>query len=377
MYILEDQNISKTRVLQITHDLAIGGLQKVVVNLCKNIDKSKFDVSVLCLRELGEFAPELMDYGVNVIYLPQKMNGTDYFGFTKVAKILKKEKVDVIHTHNILPFTDGTLGGLIACVRRIIHTDHARNFPDKKRYMFAEWFMSQFAYKVVGVSEHTTENLIRYEKISKSKTMTIVNGIDGTKFNIEIDKEKKRRELGIKDKGPIIGACVRLTEQKGVSYFLNSIKNVKEYFPDINVVVAGDGPLEQKLIQQSKELGIDQNVFFIGPRLDVTEILKLLDIYVLTSIWEGLPMILLEAMASECSIIATKVGGVSSIIKDGENGTLVEPKNSNQLAAEIIRLLNNHHLREKYTVNGLRMFQEKFTAEAMTRQYERLYLGFD
>ncbi|MDP1815254.1 MAG: glycosyltransferase, partial [Leadbetterella sp.] len=86
--------------MQITHDLAIGGLQQVVVNICRSINRDKFDVSVLCLRELGEFVPEVERLGIKVHYLPQKVNGTDYFSFLKVAKILRQEKIDVIHTHN-------------------------------------------------------------------------------------------------------------------------------------------------------------------------------------------------------------------------------------------------------------------------------------
>ena len=183
--------------------------------------------------------------------------------------------------------------------------------------MVAEWLMSQFAHKVVGVSEHTTENLIRFEKISPKKTMTIVNGIDGSKYGIVIDKGKKRKELGLKETGPVIGACVRLTEQKGLSYLLEAVQRIKPHFPDISVVVAGEGPLEQRLINQCRDSGIDKNVFFIGPRTDVPEILKLLDIYVLPSVWEGLPMILLEAMAAECPIIASRVGGVPGIIENG------------------------------------------------------------
>ena len=363
--------------MQITHDLAIGGLQRVVANLCEIIDKNKFDVSVLCLRDLGEFAQEVTNLGLNVFHLPQKRNGTDYFSFVRVAKILKREKVDVIHTHNILPFTDGTIGGMIAGVRRIVHTDHARSFPDKKRYMFAEWLMSQFAHKVVGVSEHTTENLIRFEKISRSKTMTIVNGIDGSKYDIVIDKDKKRRELGLKETGPIIGACVRLTEQKGISYLLEAVKRVKPQFPDISVVIAGEGPLERTLVQQGRDSGIDRDVFFIGPRSDVPEILKLLDIYVLPSIWEGLPMILLEALAAECPIIASRVGGVPGIIQHGVNGSIVEPKDPEALAAEIIRVLKDRRLRDQYTSKGLRVFREKYTVEVMTRKYESLYLGLE
>jgi glycosyltransferase involved in cell wall biosynthesis len=243
--------------------------------------------------------------------------------------------------------------------------------------MYAEWLMSQFAHKVVGVSDHTTENLIKFEKISRKKTMTIVNGIDGSKYDVAIDKNQKRKELGLKETGPIIGACVRLTEQKGLSYLLEAVQRIKPQFPDISVLVAGEGPLEQRLINQCRDSGIDKNVFFIGPRTDVPEILKLLDIYVLPSVWEGLPMILLEAMAAECPIIASRVGGVPGIIKHGLNGSLVAPRDPEGLATEIIRVLKDRRLRDKYASEGLWVFREKYTVEAMTRQYERLYLGLN
>ncbi|MDH5572202.1 MAG: glycosyltransferase, partial [Gammaproteobacteria bacterium] len=205
--------VKKLKLMQITHDLAIGGLQQVIVNICRTIDRELFDVSVLCLRDLGEFVPYVEELGIKVIFLPQKENGaTDYLSFLKVAKILKDEKIDIIHTHNTNPFIDGTIGALLSGVKTIIHTDHARVFPDKKRYMFAEWLMSNFAYKIVGVSEHTTNNLNKYEKISRAKLVTIPNGIDGTVYDINIDIEQIKQELGIKNGGPVIGLGVRLTE---------------------------------------------------------------------------------------------------------------------------------------------------------------------
>jgi len=207
----------------ITHDLAIGGLQQVVVNICRTIDREYFDVSVLCLRELGPFTPEIEKLGIKVFCIPQKKTGVDYFSFLKVAKILRQQQIEIIHTHNTQPFIDGVIGGLIAGVNTMIHTDHARDFPDKKRYMFAEWLMSHFVYKVVGVSEHTSQNLIRYEKISPGKIVTIYNGIDGSKYDIVIDKKKKRSELGIRGNDPIIGLGVRLTDQKGLTFLLQAM----------------------------------------------------------------------------------------------------------------------------------------------------------
>jgi glycosyltransferase involved in cell wall biosynthesis len=366
--------MKKLHLMQITHDLDFGGLQQVVVNICKTIDRNRFDVSVLCLRKLGVFVAEVEKLGIKVILLPQKNNGTDYFSFLKVAKILRQEKIDIIHTHNTQPFIDGTIGSLMSGIKTIVHTDHSRNFPDKRRYMFAEWLMSHFVYKVVGVSEYTSNNLIKYEKISPKKVITIPNGIDSSRFNIDIDKEKKKKELGIQKDGPVIGLGVRLTEQKGITYLLKAMPEIIRHFPDITLLIAGEGPLEEKLKKEAVDLEIEQNVIFAGPRLDMPELLKLFDLYVMPSLWEGLPMVLLEAMAAGCPIVATNVGGNYMAITHGENGSLIEPGNPRKLAFEIIKVLEDDRLRNTYREKGKEIFALKFSAEKMTRQYERLYL---
>ena len=364
----------KTRLMIITHDLAIGGLQQVVVNLCRTINRDKFDVSVLCLRTLGEFVPEVEKLGIKVFFLPQK-KGTDYFSFLGVAKILRREKIEVIHTHNTQPFIDGTIGALLSGVKTIVHTDHARSFPDKRRYMFAEWFMSHFAYKIVGVSKHTSQNLLKYEKISRKKIVTIPNGIDGEKFNIKIDKKAKRKELGVKGNGPVIGLGVRLNKGKGITYLLQAMPAIIKAFPDITLIIAGEGPAEDELQQEAFDLGVANNVKFIGARLDIPEFLKLFDAYILPSLSEGLPMVLLEAMAAGCPIVATNVGGIPSVIEHGESGILVEPQKSKPLAFEIIELLTKKKLADKYSKNGLEKFKDCFSAEIMFEKYEELYFG--
>jgi len=366
----------KIKLMQITHDLAIGGLQQVVVNICRSIDRNKFDVSVLCLRDLGEFTPEIEKLGIKVFLLPKKEKVTDYLSFLKVAKILKEEQVDIIHTHNTQPFIDGTIAALLSGVKTIIHTDHARNFPDKKRYMFAEWVMSHFAYKIVGVSDHTSNNLAKYEKISLKKITTIPNGIDLSKYNIKIDKEMKRKELGISTNGPIIGLCVRLTKQKGITYLLQAMPKIIREIPecDVALVIAGKGEFEEQLRIDAISLGIDKNVYFIGPRLDVPELLKLFDLYVLPSLWEGLPVVLIEAMAAGCPIVATDVGGNSMVIVHGENGLLVETRNPEELANAVIKMLKGSNMRDKFIRNSYEIVMSKFTVGIMTKRYEELYI---
>ncbi len=363
----------KHKLMQITHDLAIGGLQQVIVNICKTIDRETFDISVLCLRELGEYTPEIEDLGIKVRLLPQK-KGTDYLSFTKVALILRDEQVEIIHTHNTQPMVDGVLGAMFSGVKTIIHTDHARSFPDKLRYMFAEWLASHFCYRIVGVSEHTSRNLVEYERISPKRIVTIMNGIDARKYQKTIDKELKKKELGICTQGFILGLGVRLEEQKGISYLIKAMVKVRQKFPDIALVIAGKGSLENELKKETAELGLGNSVLFVGPRLDMPDLLKLFDLYVLPSNWEGLPMVLLEAMASGCPIVATAVGGNSMAIKHGHNGSLVEPRNPDRLAEEIIRVLSDKNIMSRYVDSGYDTFKKDFSAEIMTRKYEKLYL---
>jgi glycosyltransferase involved in cell wall biosynthesis len=364
--------MKKCKLMIISHDLAVGGLQKVVVNICKAIDREIFDVSVLCLRHLGEFTNEIEEMGIKIFCLPQK-NRTDYLSFLKVAKILNEQRIDVIHTHNTQPFIDGTIGALLSRVKTIVHTDHARIFPDKIRYMVAERIMSLFAYRVVGVSENTSQNLIKYLKISRNKIRTIYNGIESSKYFIKINVKQFKKELSIDHNWPIIGNVGRLVKEKGLQYLLKAIKNLALDYPKIKLIIVGDGDLKEELKSIALELGIHQHVKFFGNRTDVPKLLKIFDIFVLSSISEGMPMVLLEAMASECPIIATKVGGIPRIIEDNRNGSLVDSGNPDLLSDEIIRVLTDQNLRNKYVSNGKDLIRKKFDMKIMLKKYEALY----
>ena len=365
--------MKKIKLLQVVPDLDVGGLQQVVLNLCRKIDKAKYDVSVLCLNKLGPLSAEVMESGIEVILLSRN-NSTDYFPYLRLAKIFRRKKVQVVHTHNTQAFIDSVVASsLFTSVRRIIHTDHARNFPDKKRYMFAEWFCSHFVDKIVGVSEHTSKNLQIYEKIKLNKIETIPNGIDETIYELSVDKALLKEELGIAKNHRLIGLGVRLCEQKGITYLLKALPGILKVHPNITLLIAGEGPLRELLELEAQLLGISSNISFIGVRTDMPRILKMLDLYVLPSIWEGLPMAILEAMAAGCPIIATNVGGNATAIKHRTNGSLIHPKDPNALEQEIIYLLNNPKMLKQYIENSRKVLKKQFSSTIMTNRYETLY----
>lgn len=369
----------RIRVLQVVPDLGVGGLSRVVESICITIDKERFDIRVLSFHGGGEFADILRESGIPVFTMGDRdfRRRTSYTGFIDVARLLRREHVDVVHTHNTQPFLDAVPGGILAGVRTMIHTDHARHFPDQWRYMFAERVLSHFVYRVVGVSDDTSRNLTKYEKISPRKIVTIPNGISGQVYDVAVDREAKRRELGLPANAVVLGFASRLEPQKGVPYLLDAMPEIVRRTPNVVLLIVGQGREQPALERQTAELGLGAHVRFLGVRFDMPELLGLFDVMVLPSVWEGLPMIILEAMAAGCPIVATPVGGVPTAVRRGETGLLVEPRNPSALADAVAELLNNPERRRQFGKAAKRVFRSDFTAEAMTRKYEALYLRLE
>ena len=368
--------MKRLKVMIITHDMKIGGLQRVVADIATHLDRNRFDPSVCALRDGGPIAEELQKNRIRFFNISQKNGGVDYLCFLKLRRLFREEKPDIVHTHNTQPFIDGTIGSILAGVPVRIHTDHARDFPDKRRYMYAEYVMSQFVDRVVAVSEHTKQNLVRFEHIDGNKIDLIPNGIDGAKYAMPIDRQKKMKELNIPTgKGPILGVGVRLSKQKGITYLLKAMKILSADFPNVVLLIAGEGDLRESLEKEAIDLGIEEYVLFLGPRLDVNELLKIFDVYVLPSLWEGMPLVLLEAMAASLPIVATNVGGNPEVVVNKVNGFLVEPGDVRALYQSIKSILKNGELREQFSKSSQERFRQRFNVDVMVKRYERLYLS--
>ncbi len=364
----------RKKVMHITHSLAMGGLQQVLYNLCRHTDRSAFEVSVVALKELGLFAEKLAKLDIEVILVPQ-VKKVDYFAFVKLARIIREMKIDIIHTHNTQSFIDGTLAALLAGVKTIVHTDHSRPFPDKKRYMVAERILSLFAHKIIGVSDSVVKNLMHYERIAPDKMLTIHNGIDASEYDINVDRVKKRRELGLDDISPVLGISSRLSYVKGIVYLLKAMCDIRKVYNNISLLIIGDGPQKEELEKLTIVFGLQKHVHFLGEMDKIQPILKLFDIFVLPSLSEGMPICLLEAMASGCPIVTTNVGGIPEMIENGKNGFLVRPADSKALSNAILYLLEHEQVRQQLVIEGKRVVRERFSALKMTKTYEQLYLS--
>ncbi|MFW6253366.1 MAG: glycosyltransferase, partial [Chitinivibrionales bacterium] len=342
--------------------------------ICKTIRRDLFECSVLCLRRSGPLQDELAEQGIEVMCLARGSEKPDRLAFLKVARILRRQRIDVIHTHNTEPLIDGTMGAILAGVKTIVHTDHARRFPDKHRYMVAENILSNFIYRMIGVSEDTSHNLRYFEKISPRRLMTIPNGIDPAPYVERVDHAKIRQTLGVPRWAPLIGTVARLSGEKAIDKAIEAFAIVSHTIPEARFIIVGEGPCESELRTKTRELGLQEKVIFAGRHSKVAPILAIMDLFVLSSTREGLPMAVLEAMAAGCPVVAFAVGGVPSAVEHARSGYLVAPGDIKGMAGQIEMLLQHPVLARGFGEYGRRLFARRFSAEPMTRAYERLYM---
>ena len=364
----------KLHVVQVTPTMTVAGMEKVIQTICRTIDRDRFAVSVLCLRERAELANEVEAEGTPVVALQDPWVRADHFAFAKVADYLRHVRADVVHSHNTQAFLDGTLGAVLARVPTVVHTDHARAYPDKWRYMTAERVASWYAHAVVGCSADATDNVRKYLKVSPRKLHTIINGIDTRRYRRPADLDATRASLGLPPVGRVIGVIARLQEQKGITYLLQAMPAIAAALSDVTLVIAGQGAFEADLKAEAEATGIGERIRFVGVRHDIPELLQLFDVLVLPSLWEGLPIVILEAMAAGCPIVSTAVGGIPAALGQGDAGVLVPSLDAGALRDGVLRMLTDAGLRRRLTAAAARRVEAEFSAEAMTRHYERLYL---
>jgi glycosyltransferase involved in cell wall biosynthesis len=366
------------RILQISHDLNPGGLQRVVIDLAQGLRRLGHDAHICSLRGSGPLAAEIRARGIPLWEMPWPERGSDRRMFLKVMRLMREQGYDVAHTHNTQPFLDGGLAALLARVPVRVHTDHARPFPDKLRYMAMERLMSLAYHKVAGVSAHTAGELRRYEGISLRKLAVIPNGIDGEWYRAECgraDRARLRAEAGLGRFRTVFGLGARLEAQKGIGFLIEAMPGILERHPDSALALAGSGSLEGELKEKARALGVAEHVRFLGSQPQLLRFYPLLDFLVLPSLWEGLPLCILEAMSLGLPIIATKVGGVGDALEDGRTARLVPPGDPAALARAVIGFLDDPEAARGLGRAGRRDFEERHDASVMVRAYLGLYGG--
>ena len=360
-------------VLHLIQGLDVGGLEYMVVALLNRLDRKEFLPSICCFDNLGKLQNSLLnDTKVNLL---TRKPGIDIFYPFKLASLLKKDQIDILHLHNSTAFFYGVLAGKIAGVGRIIYTEHARDVAPNIKVRIMDKILSYMTDRIVVVAEFLKQNLVKKEWIDPVSIAIIYNGIDGDEFIREFDRDAIFKELNIALAAKIIGIVARLDSIKNHRCLIKAMKKISSRLPDVILLVIGDGPLRGELEELAAAEQLQKNILFLGTRNDIPQLLSMLDVFVLCSLSEGLPLTILEAMAAGKSIVATAVGGIPEVIDDGVDGIIVPSDDSDRLAGAISELLHDEGKRHDMGAKARIKFQEKFTIQDMVKKYEELYEG--
>lgn len=363
--------MDRINILYVIWSLGLGGAEQVVINLAKGLDKTRFNPIVCCLNEKGRFAEELEKAGINVIAL-HKRGPFDLSIIGKLVRVIKENNISVVNTHLWGANLWGRIAAHKAKVKVIIATEHNLDTWKGWLHIALDKWLSYRTDKIIVVSESVKYFYAHKVGIDSSKMVVVYNGIDLARYDcLPADKH----EFGIDGNEVVIGIVGRLVPQKGHKYFLSAMKEILKKYGDspIKGIIIGSGPMEKELKQYSQELGLERNVIFTGLRTDIPRLLKMLNILVMPSTREGLPMIALEAMAAGVPVIAAEVGGIPEIVIDGKTGILIPPEDPDALAGAIMKCLDSSVMCNKIVAGAKEIIENKFQIAHMIINTESIY----
>ena len=364
--------MKKINLLHLIQGLEIGGLEIMVVNLLERIDRFRYRPLICCYDSLGSLSQGLPERVIGV-HLLRRRPGIDYFYPFKLARYLKKSKIQILHLHNPTALFYGTLAGKIAGTPCIIYTEHGRDFSSSIKVKIANRILCRMVDKIVVVAECGKRYLVEHEGVNEKKIIKIYNGIDSKKFGIRQEVTLIRRELGITDDQPIIGIVARLDPIKNHACIIRAMKIIVTSLPGAVLLIIGDGALRTELESLTANLGLQNHIKFLGARSNIGELLSVLDVFVLSSFSEGLSLTLIEACAAAKPIVATNVGGNAEIVKHECNGLLVPSDQPEVMARAILEILTDEAKASQMGEKGRKKFEEEFMLDVMLKNYEDMY----
>lgn len=364
------KQLPKIRILHVIHWLNQGGAEKVFCLLATSLNKDRYE-SIACAFQDGPMREYIEPLGVD-LNIVEKKRKLDIIFLMKLVYLMKKKKVDLVHCHGI-PAT--VYGGATAKLAGLplVTTVHGKSQFSTKAGIKSLYLIQKYLGKVITISESTRYDLVREGNLERDKIIVIHNGIDVENVQL-LDRAKiKREEFKVDSFSLVIGAAGTLRPVKGYEYLVRAMPFILESLPQVKLVFIGGGESEDELKEITGNLGLQDSVLFLGKRKNAWRLMNGFDVLAVSSLSEGLSMVILEAMALSLPVVATKVGGNPEVVEDGVTGLLVEPQNEASLAQGLIHILRDENKRRTMGVAGLKRVKEKFSLKDTVRKYEEVY----
>jgi len=379
----------KIRIAHVIFSVGKGGAGEDTLLTIEGLNKEKYDIDLIIGNKPKTNPIERIEKKSFNLVIIRPFKKKYHFIYDPILVLnlfllFKKNKYDIIHTHTTKAGILGRIAARIAGIPVIIHGIHGNSLEVSDNRLihiikiFLENKISNFTDAYISVSEKVSEKYLKYKIGETKKYFTIKSGIKLSKFmqiNKEIDIQKKRSAIGIKGGDFVIGNVGRLVASKGHRFLFQAMKRIMQLRKNqsVKLLIIGDGNYKEELFEIVKEFGIGKDVIFLGFKKNIAEMMALMDIFVLTSLREGLPKVLVEAAAAGIPSVAFNIDGVSEIIKDGYSGFLVRPKNIEDLTDKIMRYIDDKELIMLHGKKGKVFVKDKWSIEEMIQKTEKIY----
>lgn len=358
-------------ILHILPTLHFSGAEKIVQLICRHLDKGSFRPSIVCAGEplAGLYRAEGHPVEISNVLLPLPGN------LIHLRSIIKRRNINLIHAHDHRASLGAWLASRFLGEIPIVSHIHNTNpwLTGWHPWKFVELFMRE-RYKVsIACSKTVKDYYLQFNKrAKKANIQTVTNGIEIVPRK-PVNRENLTREIGIPHGYFVFGTVGRLDEQKGIDQLLIGFKEVVANLKNVFLLIVGTGSKEHELKMLAAKLGLTGHVSFTGYRDNVCDIFQIMDAFVLASRWEGLPMVLIEAMSLAVPVIATKVGGVGELVRNGETGFLIEPGNIDDLVKKMIIINKENEIRQKLSCSGHELVAREFDVVKQVKKIEDIY----
>lgn len=355
-----------------------GGPDKTILLSAQKHTVNRFNIIISYLKGINDGELEIANWAkekkLNFEEIVEK-GKIDINALKRLNELIRTNKIDIIHAHD---YKTDVLAWVLSWFNKkilLLATAHGwiDNSKKEKFYNYLDMWVLRYYDKIIAVCEANKQKLIN-RGVAEDKIRVIYNGIDIEEWKDSEEIKDVRNELGIKPETKVIGYVGRLSPEKDLRTLLKAIREVKKEVSNIKVLIVGEGPSKEGLIDYARELKISSEVLFLGFRKDVKKIYKTIDILAMTSKTEGLSNTILEAQAMGKPVIATQVGGNSEIIEDNLNGFLFPFRHYSSLCEKIILLLKNNLWREKMGENARKQICKNFSFDQRLKKVEELYL---
>jgi len=377
----------RVKILHIITRLIRGGADENTILNIRGLERDKYDVDLIVG---GESDPKILDHldGINInIISALKRNilpWWDIIALLQLIRCIKKNDYLIVHTHTAKAGFLGRIAAKLAGTPIIVHTLHGTTFHDsinpvaKKIYVALERFVAYFTDKFISVGDDLKKIYIDKKIGSADQYTTIFSGFDIDAF-IEAGclsedlRAQELKNLGISKENIVIGSVSRLEPRKGHVYLFQAAKKVVDQFPNAKFLIVGEGDYRSKLEQQVEQFKLADAIKFLGYRSDIAKIISLFDVFLLTSLWEGLPRVLVQAALLGKPIVTFDVEGAREVVKDGVNGSVVPLRDVDFLAQKLLMIIENLDLARDMGSRGYEIVGDYWAAKTMIAKTKQVY----